>query len=274
MKSYGMCVGGAVLALLAWGCDSKQVAEPVGKGPGTPAAAKARRISAPDVESGAPTRPAQTTCPVMAGRKINKSLHVDHNGKRVYFCCPGCPRAFKKDPGKYLKKLAAEGVALEDAPVADEPASPPEPEITQTTCPVTGGGIDTGIYVDYKGTRVYFCCPRCPSAFKKDPEKYMKVLDARDAKPKDTTGAGPAVANKPKVVQTTCPIEGKTINGNIYLEHKGKLVYLCSLDCMQAFEDAPDKYVRKLLAKGVELDDAPISCGGCGPLPDDGGGSD
>ncbi|MHC4201387.1 MAG: hypothetical protein ACYSU0_15460, partial [Planctomycetota bacterium] len=137
MKSYGMCVGGAVLALLAWGCDSKQVAEPVGKGPGTPAAAKA-----------------QTTCPVMAGRKINKSLHVDHNGKRVYFCCPGCPRAFKKDPGKYLKKLAAEGVALEDAPVADEPASPPEPEITQTTCPVTGGGIDTGIYVDYKGTRV------------------------------------------------------------------------------------------------------------------------
>ena len=90
MKSYGMYVGGAVLALLAWGCAPKQVAEPVAKDSGTPAAAKL-----------------QATCPVMAGRKINKSIHVDHDGKRIYFCCPGCPRAFKKDPEKYLKKLGS-----------------------------------------------------------------------------------------------------------------------------------------------------------------------
>ncbi len=258
MKSYGMCAGGAVLALLAWGCEPKQVAEPVERDSGTPAAAKA-----------------QTTCPVMAGRKINKSIHVDHNGKRIYFCCPGCPRAFKKDPEKYLKKLKAEGVELEDAPVADAPASPPEPKITQTTCPVTGGGIDTGIYVDHKGTRVYFCCPRCPGAFKKDPEKYMKTLKPKDVERKDAAVGGKSTGtHKPGIVQTMCPIEGKRISGDIYMDHKGKLVYLCSLDCMRAFEDDPEKYIRKLLAKGVELDDAPISCGGCGPLPaDDGDGS-
>jgi YHS domain-containing protein len=259
MKSYGMCVGGAVLAFLAWGCDSKQVAEPVGKDSGAPAAVKA-----------------QTTCPVMAGGKIKKSLYVDHDGKRIYFCCPGCPRAFKKDPEKYLKKLKAEGVALEDAPVAEAPAPPPEPKITQTACPITGGGIDTGIHVDHKGTRVYFCCPRCPNTFKKDPERYMKTVKPQGEKPKDAPGGGgSASVNKPGIVQTMCPIEGKRISGDIYMEHKGKLVYLCSLDCMQAFGEAPEKYIRELLAKGVELDDAPISCGGCGSLPvEDGDGSE
>lgn len=42
-------------------------------------------------------------CPVM-GAKNNPKLYVDHNGQRIYFCCPGCIDAFKKDPGKYLKK--------------------------------------------------------------------------------------------------------------------------------------------------------------------------
>ncbi len=57
----------------------------------------------------------QTLCPVM-GYAINKKIFVDYNGKRVYFCCNGCPETFKKDPDKYMKKLAAEGVELEPAP--------------------------------------------------------------------------------------------------------------------------------------------------------------
>ena len=30
---------------------------------------------------------------------------VEHEGKKVYFCCPGCPEAFKADPAKYMAKL-------------------------------------------------------------------------------------------------------------------------------------------------------------------------
>ncbi|MFH1549340.1 MAG: YHS domain-containing protein [Planctomycetota bacterium] len=58
---------------------------------------------------------AQTTCPVM-GNPINKELFVDHDGKRVYFCCKGCIEDFKKDPEKYMKALADAGVELEKAP--------------------------------------------------------------------------------------------------------------------------------------------------------------
>jgi YHS domain-containing protein len=61
------------------------------------------------------TGQAQTTCPVM-GEPINKSSYVDYKGKRIYFCCGMCPKMFAKDPEKYMKKLAADGVVLEDSP--------------------------------------------------------------------------------------------------------------------------------------------------------------
>jgi YHS domain-containing protein len=46
----------------------------------------------------------QTICPVMGG-KINKDIFVEYNGKKVYFCCPGCEPEFEKNPEKYLDQL-------------------------------------------------------------------------------------------------------------------------------------------------------------------------
>lgn len=61
---------------------------------------------------------AQTTCPVMGG-KIDKAIFADYDGKRIYFCCKGCPAEFAKDPAKYVKKLEDDGVTLEKAPSED-----------------------------------------------------------------------------------------------------------------------------------------------------------
>ena len=99
---FGVCV---VAALFAAGC--------------------ARKSEAPKAVDTEPTAPAstvekftkaQTTCPVM-GNTIDKSLYADHEGKRVYFCCGMCIGEFKKDPGKYIRKLEDEGVTVEKAPV-------------------------------------------------------------------------------------------------------------------------------------------------------------
>ena len=57
----------------------------------------------------------QEMCPVMGG-PINKDIHVDYEGKRIYFCCPACPKMFKENPQKYMKKMEQEGVELETAP--------------------------------------------------------------------------------------------------------------------------------------------------------------
>ena len=46
----------------------------------------------------------------------------------------------------------------------------------QTECPVMGGAIDKNIFVEYKGKKVYFCCPGCEDKFKAEPEKYLAKL--------------------------------------------------------------------------------------------------
>ena len=62
--------------------------------------------------------------------------------------------------------------------------------VAQKTCPVMGGAINKEIFADYNGRRIYFCCNGCPDTFKKDPEKYVKIVDKqlKDAK---TEGAAP-----------------------------------------------------------------------------------
>ena len=39
-----------------------------------------------------------------------------------------------------------------------------------------GGPIDKNVFTEYKGKKVYFCCPGCDSKFKADPEKYIDKL--------------------------------------------------------------------------------------------------
>ena len=48
---------------------------------------------------------AQTTCPIMEGNPIDKNIFVEYKGKKVYFCCAGCPDVFKANPEKYISKL-------------------------------------------------------------------------------------------------------------------------------------------------------------------------
>ena len=57
----------------------------------------------------------QKLCPVMGG-EIDKSVYLDYQGKRVYFCCAGCIESFNKEPQKFIQKMTAEGITLEDAP--------------------------------------------------------------------------------------------------------------------------------------------------------------
>ncbi len=47
----------------------------------------------------------QTTCPVMEGRPINKDIFVEHEGEKVYFCCPPCKAKFTDNPETFIAKL-------------------------------------------------------------------------------------------------------------------------------------------------------------------------
>ncbi len=41
----------------------------------------------------------------MEGNPINKNIFVEYKGKKVYFCCKGCPEEFLANPEKYVAKL-------------------------------------------------------------------------------------------------------------------------------------------------------------------------
>ena len=43
-------------------------------------------------------------CPVMGG-KVDAKIFTEYDGKKVYFCCAGCPSVFRKNPEKYVGKL-------------------------------------------------------------------------------------------------------------------------------------------------------------------------
>ena len=77
--------------------------------------------------------------------------------------------------------LLAAGCKQEAAPPASGGAAAPEVETAQKICPVMGGPINKAQFVDYEGRRVYFCCAGCPEAFKKDPAKYIKIIDEQIA---------------------------------------------------------------------------------------------
>ena len=119
-------VASAVLMLMGVGMAGAEEAQPVGK-----------------VAEGQTVKK-QTVCPVMGGH-VNTNIYVDANGKRVYFCCRGCPPEFRKDPAKYISKLEKDGVTLGKAPAADpakKPAADAEaaPAQGQDHSAIKGGG--------------------------------------------------------------------------------------------------------------------------------------
>jgi YHS domain-containing protein len=55
-------------------------------------------------------------------------------------------------------------------------ASIGEQAVEQKICPVLGNPINKDVYTEYKGKKVYFCCPACKPEFEKNPEKYISKL--------------------------------------------------------------------------------------------------
>jgi YHS domain-containing protein len=49
--------------------------------------------------------------------------------------------------------------------------------LEQKTCPIMEGNpINKALFVEYKGKKVYFCCPGCEDKFNAEPEKYIAKL--------------------------------------------------------------------------------------------------
>ena len=95
------------------------------------------------------------------------------------------------------------------------------------TCPVSGKAINPKAAVDYKGGKVYFCCPNCPKAFAKDTAKFASKANHQLA----LTGQAKQVA---------CPIAGKKTNPKTEIKVAGVGVQFCCNGCKGKANKAED----------------------------------
>jgi YHS domain-containing protein len=116
----------------------------------------------------------RTFCPVT---RDSFTVHeqtpvVQYKGERYYMCCPGCATEFMREPDKYIKQM---GTGAQHTVAVDQDMIGAE-----VVCPVSGDRFlvsETTPVVEYKGTKYYLCCPECELEFKKDPEKYIELMD-------------------------------------------------------------------------------------------------
>lgn len=122
-----------------------------------------------------------------------------------------------------------------------EDAAPKELQ-NQTLCPVMGGEIDSTIYTDIQGQRVYHCCPMCSDKLVKDPDTFFKKA-AED---------GVLFEN----IQTTCPISGEELEDkSVYTDFEGRRVIFCCKKCRGTFNEDPQKVLSKLDDSDVTQED-------------------
>ncbi len=131
----------------------------------------------------ASTQPAakQVVCPV-SGKPVQSKIFTTYKGKKVYFCCKGCKKAFEKNPKKYLKKLPQ--------------FASTQPIKKQMVCPMSGKPVNPKIFTVYKGRKIYFCGQGCKKAFEKNPGKYIGKVTRRSA---------PCCTTRPASMPPCCP---------------------------------------------------------------------
>lgn len=68
---------------------------------------------------------ANKLCPVMTDQASKPEMFVEHDGKRIYFCCNTCRQRFLKEPATFVVNLtAASQPAATSAPATQTSASP------------------------------------------------------------------------------------------------------------------------------------------------------
>ena len=160
----------------------------------------------------------QATCPV-SGQPAKETAFLEHNGKKVYFCCMNCPKAFAKDPKKFATKVNYQLIETD--------------QVVQVACPIAGRKINPETAEEFAGTKVAFCCEKCQGKFNAASDEQKVTLICADI-------------TKGFTLQTECPVSGKPIKAEHVVEHKGKKVYFCCPNCPAAFEKNPEKFTAKL----------------------------
>ena len=155
---------------------------------------------------------------IVSGAPAKEASYVGFRGKKLYFCCNNCPKAYKADPDKFLAKANHQLLSTK--------------QISQVACPITGKPINEEKTVEIAGTKVGFCCDGCKGKAEKAGDDAIALVFAS--------------FDKGFTLQTACPVSGKPIAADQKVSFKGQDVYFCCPNCPAAFEADPKKFASKV----------------------------
>lgn len=127
---------------------------------------------------------------VLSGKKIDREVFADYNGKRVYFHCPICRDRFQQRASVYLDAIKKRHIILEDLSLPLEKRIEMtlfgEPGKRQSVDVISGKPANPWVYDDYDGKRIYFCCYVSKARFDEHKELYLKAIKKRGIILEDT----------------------------------------------------------------------------------------
>jgi len=155
---------------------------------------------------------------IVSGAPAKEASFVDYRGKKLYFCCENCPKAYKADPDKFLAKANHQLLYTK--------------QITEVACPLTGKPINEEKTLDIEGVKVGFCCGNCLAKAQKADDRAIRLVFAK--------------FDKGFTLQTDCPVSGKPIVADQKVSFEGQSVYFCCPNCPDAFKAEPEKFTDKV----------------------------
>ncbi|HBC86968.1 MAG TPA: hypothetical protein DCZ94_08450 [Lentisphaeria bacterium] len=69
--------------------------------------------------------------------------------------------------------------------------------------------------------------------------------------------AKPNPQEKKAVAQTECPVMGGKIDKSLFVDAKGKRIYVCCGGCIGKIKADPEKYIKAMEAKGITIEETP-----------------
>ncbi len=121
-----------------------------------------------------------------------------------------------------------------------------KPKEPQAKCPISGKAINKDASAEYKGGKIYFCCPNCAAMFKKDSTKY-------------TAKANEQLVITKQATQKACPFSGEKVDPDTAVKVDGISVCFCCNNCKGKVAGAkPDKqrelvFNDKAFEKGFKM---------------------
>ena len=115
-------------------------------------------------------------CALMLGDAIDTEEYSEVLGKKVYFCCGACVKAFDGNQAYYIKALPALAKKFTDAEQKKLGVDKVK-LLDQKFCPIYPERVvnPNSKSVDYKGKKVYFWSSSAIRRWNKSPDRYFEA---------------------------------------------------------------------------------------------------